>query len=93
VKLHVRVLLVFVLAAGIAFDSGTQAFAQIDPLPTWNDGAPKQSIVDFVHATIDQSGRSTFPRRSALRPSTSNSVARGFGRNFANRGHAGTALR
>ena len=61
VKLHVRVLLVFALAAGVAFDPGTQAFAQTDPLPTWNACAPKQAIVDFVHATIDQSGSQYVP--------------------------------
>jgi len=61
VKLHVRVLLAFVLAAGVAFDSGTQALAQTDPLPTWNAGAPKQAIVDFDHATIDQSGPQYVP--------------------------------
>ena len=29
--------------------------AELDPLPSWNDGATKQAIVDFVHATTDQS--------------------------------------
>ena len=61
VKLHARVLLAFVLAAGVAFGSGTQAFARTDPLPTRNDGAPKQAIVDFVNATIDQSGPQYVP--------------------------------
>ena len=27
------------------------AFAQIDPLPSWNDGAAKKAIVDFVKTT------------------------------------------
>ena len=26
----------------------SQAFAQADPLPSWNDGAAKKSIIDFV---------------------------------------------
>ena len=30
-----------------------------DPLPSWNDGAAKQAIVDFVHATTD-SGSTNF---------------------------------
>lgn len=35
------------------------AFAQTAPLPSWNDGAVKQRIVEFVQATTDAS-RSTF---------------------------------
>jgi hypothetical protein len=27
--------------------------AQVDPLPSWNDGAAKQAILKFVHATTD----------------------------------------
>ena len=33
--------------------------AQTDPLPSWNDGAAKKAIVDFVQATTTQ-GRATF---------------------------------
>jgi phosphoglycolate phosphatase-like HAD superfamily hydrolase len=33
---------------------GTQAIAQSDPLPSWNDGSAKQAIVDFVQATTSQ---------------------------------------
>ena len=39
----------FVLGALLAI--GTQAQAQADPLPSWNDGAGKQAIVKFVQAT------------------------------------------
>jgi len=49
-KLHVRFLLAFVLVAGV----GTQALAQTDPLPSWNDGSAKTAINEFVHATTDQ---------------------------------------
>ena len=31
-----------------------QAFAQTDPLPSWNDGAAKKAIVEFVQATTTQ---------------------------------------
>ena len=31
-----------------------QALAQTDPLPSWNDGAAKKAIVDFVQATTTQ---------------------------------------
>jgi len=39
-------------AAGLAF--GAPAFAQTDPLPSWNDGAAKEAIVSFVRATTTQ---------------------------------------
>lgn len=32
-----------------------QAYAQTDPLPSWNDGPAKQAIVAFVNATTDKS--------------------------------------
>ena len=32
----------------------TQAFAQPDPLPSWNDGPAKKAIVEFVQATTTQ---------------------------------------
>jgi phosphoglycolate phosphatase-like HAD superfamily hydrolase len=40
------------LGAVLAF--GTQVQAQTDPLPSWNDGAAKKAIVDFVQATTTQ---------------------------------------
>ena len=46
-----RVLFVAVLALGcVTCPRGT--FAQSDPLPSWNEGAVKKSITDFV--PIDQ---------------------------------------
>src|SRR5215813_608718 len=48
---HPRVLSLAVVA-GLAF--GTQALAQTDPLPSWNEGAAKQAIVMFVEATTTQ---------------------------------------
>jgi phosphoglycolate phosphatase-like HAD superfamily hydrolase len=35
--------------------------AQTDPLPSWNDGATKKAIVDFVQATTDQSSPKFVP--------------------------------
>jgi hypothetical protein len=32
-----------------------QAYAQTDPLPSWNDGSAKKAIVEFVTATTDKS--------------------------------------
>src|SRR5882724_5087991 len=39
----------------IAFAGITTTYAQ-DPLPSWNDGAAKQAIVDFVKATTETGG-------------------------------------
>jgi phosphoserine phosphatase len=38
-----------------------QAIAQTDPLPSWNDGAAKKAIVDFVQATTTQGSASFVP--------------------------------
>lgn len=48
---------VLALAAGLTF--GAPAFAQSDPLPSWNDGAAKAVIVTFVNETTAQ-GSSKF---------------------------------
>jgi phosphoglycolate phosphatase-like HAD superfamily hydrolase len=42
------------LALGVLLAFGTQAFAQTDPLPSWNDGPAKQAIVAFVKDTTTQ---------------------------------------
>src|SRR5690348_8979629 len=56
-RLLVRALLAFVLAAAF----GTQALAQTDPLPSWDDGAAKAAINEFVHATTDQASPKFVP--------------------------------
>jgi phosphoglycolate phosphatase-like HAD superfamily hydrolase len=43
-----RTLLVILLATVLAARRSGLAFAQSDPLPSWNDGAVKKSITDFV---------------------------------------------
>ncbi len=40
-------------ALGVLLALGARAHAQTDPLPSWNDGPAKQSIVDFVKETTD----------------------------------------
>ena len=47
-------LLVWLLAS-------SSAFAQSDPLPSWNDGPAKQAIVAFVKATTDQASPNFVP--------------------------------
>ena len=48
-------MLLVVLCAGLALQ------AQTDPLPSWNNGAAKQAILNFVHTTTDQSGPNYVP--------------------------------
>jgi len=51
-----------ILAAGvISLIVGGAAQAQTDPLPSWNDGAAKKAIVDFVQATTTQGSASFVP--------------------------------
>jgi phosphoserine phosphatase len=50
------------LVASIAvLASGTQALAQTDPLPSWNDGPAKQAIIQFVQTTTDKSSPNFVP--------------------------------
>jgi phosphoserine phosphatase len=37
------------------------ALAQVDPLPSWNEGAAKKAIIDFVQATTTQGSPSFIP--------------------------------
>lgn len=37
------------------------AFAQTDPLPSWNDGKTKQAILDFVRKVTQEGGRDFVP--------------------------------
>jgi phosphoglycolate phosphatase-like HAD superfamily hydrolase len=59
--MRARLLLASLLAvaAGLAF--GTQALAQTDPLPSWNDGPTKQAIVNFVQTTTEKSSTRFVP--------------------------------
>jgi len=57
--IHRRALL-SVFAALAALAAGP-AFAQTDPLPSWNDGAVKKSIVDFVARTTTAGGPDFIP--------------------------------
>jgi len=52
-------LLALVVAAGLA--AGAQAVAQTDPLSSWNDGAAKKAIVEFVQSTTTQGGPQFVP--------------------------------
>ncbi|WP_233383645.1 HAD family hydrolase [Methylobacterium sp. C25] len=47
------------MLGALGFVSGRQAFAQSDPLTSWNDSAPKLAILDFV-ARVTQEGGPDF---------------------------------
>ena len=49
------------IIAGVLLAFGMHANAQTDPLPSWNEGRAKQSIVDFVKQTTDQSSPKFVP--------------------------------
>jgi phosphoglycolate phosphatase-like HAD superfamily hydrolase len=53
VKSFVQILSAGALAIAAGFAFSTQVTQQSDPLPSWNDGAAKRAIVDFVHTTTD----------------------------------------
>jgi hypothetical protein len=55
-----RTILVSALVAVFA-TSGWRAHAQSDPLPSWNDGAAKKSIVDFVGRITKEGGSDFVP--------------------------------
>lgn len=61
VKSYVQILSVGVLAIAAGFAFGTQAAQQSDPLPSWNDGAAKRAIIDFVRATTDTASAKFVP--------------------------------
>jgi hypothetical protein len=50
-----------VLAALVVVVWQASAAAQTDPLPSWNDGAAKQAIVEFVEATTTEGGADFVP--------------------------------
>jgi len=50
-----------VFALGSLLALGTHALAQTDPLPSWNDGAAKKAIVEFVQATTTQGSPQLVP--------------------------------
>ena len=54
----------------LTFFAAATVLAQTDPLPSWNDGAAKQAIVEFVQATTTQGEPEVRPPESASRPST-----------------------
>ena len=54
-----RCLRTFVVLSLLAVSAS--ALAQVDPLPSWNEGAAKKAIIDFVQATTTQGSPSFIP--------------------------------
>jgi phosphoserine phosphatase len=65
-----RILSTFRLVRGLVFSMaltlGAHAIAQTDPLPSWNDGAAKRAIVEFVHATTTVSSPQFVPPEARI---------------------------
>ena len=58
-----RYLLTIALACAVAF---TPAIARADPLPSWNDTAPKQAIVAFVEKVTKEGSPDFIPAAARI---------------------------
>jgi len=54
------------VALSVLLVLGLSARAQADPLPSWNDGAAKKAIVDFVQATTTQGSPGFVPQAERI---------------------------
>ena len=58
--------LVRMVALSAAVALGAHAEAQTDPLPSWNDGAAKKAIVEFVQSTTTQGNAKFVPPEARI---------------------------
>jgi len=65
-NLKLRQLLPAVVTAAVALAFSAVAVAQVDPLPSWNEGAAKHAIVKFVEATTTQGSPKFVPPAERL---------------------------
>ena len=61
-----RALVVALLVVGFSAAPVTQALAQVDALPSWNEGPVKTSIIDFVSRVTTQGGTDFVPAEHAF---------------------------
>ena len=54
------------LMFSVALTLCAHAIADTDPLPSWNDGAAKKAIVEFVHATTTMGGAKFAPPEARI---------------------------
>jgi hypothetical protein len=66
VKSCVQLVITGVLAIVSGVASSTQVTPQNDPLPSWNDGAAKRAIVDFVRVTTDTTSAEFVPPEARI---------------------------
>ena len=59
--IHRRILILFLCQ--LVF---VEAYAQTDPLPSWNDGVAKKAIVEFVKATTDKASAKFVPPEARI---------------------------
>jgi phosphoglycolate phosphatase-like HAD superfamily hydrolase len=57
---------VMMLAAFLFLFAFAQAHAQTDPLPSWNEGAAKKAIVEFVKTTTDKASPKFVPPEARI---------------------------
>jgi len=57
---------VMTLVAAVLAAAWSTAFAQGDPLPSWNEGAPKKAIVDFVTRVTTQCSPDFVPAEARI---------------------------
>ncbi|MCP4330246.1 MAG: haloacid dehalogenase-like hydrolase [Alphaproteobacteria bacterium] len=58
---HLHRIPAVMLALATYLALATLALAQSDPLPSWNDGAAKRAIIEFVRTTTDESSTDFVP--------------------------------
>jgi hypothetical protein len=65
-ELHRREFTAFVLGAAASLSVPGLASAQTVPLASWNDGAAKQGILDFIRTTTDPSSKTFVPTEERI---------------------------
>ena len=61
-----RLIYLMIIALGVALVHATSAFAQSDPLPSWNDTASKVAIVSFVEKVTGQGSPDFVPETERI---------------------------
>jgi phosphoglycolate phosphatase-like HAD superfamily hydrolase len=54
------------LALFVWLGSSAQAFAQTDPLPSWNEGPAKKTVIEFVQVTTDKASPKYVPPEARI---------------------------
>jgi phosphoglycolate phosphatase-like HAD superfamily hydrolase len=65
-KFYVRLRFASVVAIVAGLALATQAIPQTDPLPSWNEGAAKKAIVEFVRVTTDKTSSRFVPTEERI---------------------------